>query len=389
MSVLRELSAQFLECGICSGTFKEPRDLKCMHTFCVQCLTFLSEDQPKTSKQVVCPSCKVPTNIPDGGIATLPKNRFLESLLEKITSHTEKLLRNSCSQHEGRELALFCRKCDIAICHVCAVETHPSPQHVYVPLNTVVKEHREGCSEHMRNIADELVRDERNLKIAKRKSAILREKKDEVESQFHAVAEEVMQLIKIREQELGEELDCILETREDEIAIFCRALEKKLIDDRKSLTVLRDILDRGDDAAVSKKYGEIRQKKSVHKMPLAPDGLRFVIFKRDDDADAVGKENLGCLQEVMIPWNDGKNNVVENGIGGGGGGKHQQKGEGKSKKEKAEKEANEKGHNGKEGGHGGKIIKENNSGHGGRKVSMPLSPHVLFINDGKYIHVSL
>ncbi len=288
----------------------------------------------------------------------MPRNIILESLLEKIASQSEKLLRNSCATHEGRDLALFCRKCEIAMCHECAFENHPKPEHDFVPLMTVVKEHRELCNEHLRDIADEIVRDERNLKTARRKSAILRERKDQVEAEIHQAAEDMMQLIKIREQELGEELDCVLETREDELHIFCKALEKKLNEDRKTMEELRKVLERGEDTEVVKKYGEIRKKvKKTPKIPLAPDGLRFVTFKRDEDK--MTKDNLGFLTETMIPWSDLEStNDVTNG--------HEPTSpkENKGKKDKSEREKSEKASGKQE-----KLVEDGSKGRDGRKVS--------------------
>ena len=55
--------------------------LPCIHTFCLKCLEEFWKDK-KPRDQVPCPLCRTPFNIPEGGLSDLPKNYFVEKLLE-------------------------------------------------------------------------------------------------------------------------------------------------------------------------------------------------------------------------------------------------------------------------------------------------------------------
>jgi|SRR6218665_1798758 len=71
------------QCLLCEQEFTNPRVLNCVHTFCLRCLSEYSERERKQPGQrLPCPICRKDFVIPDGGIRDLPKNVFMEHLLE-------------------------------------------------------------------------------------------------------------------------------------------------------------------------------------------------------------------------------------------------------------------------------------------------------------------
>ena len=76
----------FLVCKMCNETFKNPKCLNCLHSFCEQCLqdhllkseqtqpcrykTFTSSDY----RDIQCPLCRKRTALPLGGVRKLPDN---------------------------------------------------------------------------------------------------------------------------------------------------------------------------------------------------------------------------------------------------------------------------------------------------------------------------
>ena len=76
---LREIT----ECPICMSTFTDPRMLPCIHTFCFECLSLTGEaDQKKPGDKIPCPLCRKEFIIPEDGMHGVPKNFFMENLLE-------------------------------------------------------------------------------------------------------------------------------------------------------------------------------------------------------------------------------------------------------------------------------------------------------------------
>ncbi len=61
-----------LICCICTDLLSQPRSLKCLHTFCEECLNGLHRHQvtvPNTTADVlVCPECRSETELPPQGV---------------------------------------------------------------------------------------------------------------------------------------------------------------------------------------------------------------------------------------------------------------------------------------------------------------------------------
>ena len=79
--LLHDVVGDVTECPICSEVIVDSKVLPCIHTFCLKCLEqFWKEKKP--GDQVPCPLCRTPFNIPEGGLSNLPKNCFVEKLLD-------------------------------------------------------------------------------------------------------------------------------------------------------------------------------------------------------------------------------------------------------------------------------------------------------------------
>lgn len=76
-SCLRKLE-EALTCSICLDTFRDPRILKCRHTFCLSCLHNLY--RTSYSKFIKCPNCKQETPVEANGVEGLEKNKELDSI---------------------------------------------------------------------------------------------------------------------------------------------------------------------------------------------------------------------------------------------------------------------------------------------------------------------
>ena len=78
----REISA-IIECSICQELYTNPKILPCLHTFCFGCLEqYASDKYPGSSEK--CPLCRHKFIIPQGGIANLKGNFYVNNLVEII-----------------------------------------------------------------------------------------------------------------------------------------------------------------------------------------------------------------------------------------------------------------------------------------------------------------
>jgi len=90
---IEELYDKFLECRLCSRTYRQPKMLVCQHTFCADCLETHYEmdeqDRPyrfllSHNRDLSCPCCRSRTPLPTGGISRLPDNFFVANLTDVI-----------------------------------------------------------------------------------------------------------------------------------------------------------------------------------------------------------------------------------------------------------------------------------------------------------------
>ena len=118
------------ECSICTETMVDPRVLPCIHTFCFKCLDQLWKEP---GVKVPCPLCRTEVVIPVEGVSGLPKNFFVEKLVEaqKMTeTENELAMCDICSTEEGTEniesiSEKFCVECQQNLCNRC-LKVHSS-----------------------------------------------------------------------------------------------------------------------------------------------------------------------------------------------------------------------------------------------------------------------
>ncbi|CAG2254972.1 TRIM56 [Mytilus edulis] len=124
-----------LTCSICLETFKVPKYLPCLHTFCETCIdTYIvsSKEKDNTSEGFKCPvcrifiSCKGTQEKPENWASKLPMNHFVTSMLDKRAIQRSEKMCNSCHvKNKTKEAVSWCTTCQEAFCGQCE-EYHKS-----------------------------------------------------------------------------------------------------------------------------------------------------------------------------------------------------------------------------------------------------------------------
>ena len=175
-----------VSCSVCMSKYTDPKQLPCLHSFCLHCLNGIQRTSGRRDK-IACPECRQEFNVPDNGnLAALPTNFRINSLLdvlaikecnttgvkcgncdnrskeshycfqccafwcgECITFHNgmkankdhyalaledfqdhdyENILKRptfcAIPGHEKKEIEFFCNICEVAICNACALTNH-------------------------------------------------------------------------------------------------------------------------------------------------------------------------------------------------------------------------------------------------------------------------
>jgi len=85
----QEIHDEFLVCKICLDSYRSPKCLACLHTFCEQCIDNHVNSESSYKKysdyrEFTCPLCRKRTQMPVGGVKKLPDNFLVSSLTEVV-----------------------------------------------------------------------------------------------------------------------------------------------------------------------------------------------------------------------------------------------------------------------------------------------------------------
>lgn len=128
-----------LNCPMCLENFSTPKTLFCLHTFCQPCLERLPLD-PK--RNLSCPTCQSPCELPSAGVSGLPTAFFVENLTE-----VQDLLRRVvgcdpvlCYNCGTCNASSYCKQCGVFMCTQCTGMMHSGSKdssHVIVDMNEI------------------------------------------------------------------------------------------------------------------------------------------------------------------------------------------------------------------------------------------------------------
>jgi hypothetical protein len=118
------------ECSIHRGTYENPRQLPCLHSFCLQCLVNYTKEKP-LANNVTCPLCRREIPSPADGIEGFPRNFFIDKIIEikRLTGPAQKdTLCDLCQEDEDLKsdvvpvASMFCAECRKNLCDRCTKE---------------------------------------------------------------------------------------------------------------------------------------------------------------------------------------------------------------------------------------------------------------------------
>ncbi|CAG2191585.1 unnamed protein product [Mytilus edulis] len=138
---LKDNFDDLLTCTICLETFKEPKYLPCLHTFCDACINTYINSTNKEEKPIgfKCPVCRRLVSIVDNAensetwAKQLPLNHLIMSMIDRKAMKTSEKLCDACSfRNISQNAVSFCTVCEEAYC-----ENKITRNHRIVPIKDI------------------------------------------------------------------------------------------------------------------------------------------------------------------------------------------------------------------------------------------------------------
>jgi len=140
MSIEHEVGLE-LECPLCKDTYREPKTLGCLHSFCLECLEIYAE-RNHSNVNLSCPICRTPFQKQQ--LVDLPTDSFILNALNTYNSLANSVFQKD-NQHvlcldKENEATYYCLECQEYLCEICS-KTHQNAKitmkHQVIPIEEI------------------------------------------------------------------------------------------------------------------------------------------------------------------------------------------------------------------------------------------------------------
>ena len=111
---------QEVSCSVCMQLYREPKQLPCLHIFCLKCLNNIARTSARHGK-FKCPLCQYEVAVPERGtMETLPSCSYPKNLLDALAIKEWSTSKVTCGNCETRsEETSYCFHCAGFWCNAC------------------------------------------------------------------------------------------------------------------------------------------------------------------------------------------------------------------------------------------------------------------------------
>ena len=347
---------EHVSCSVCMCTFTEPKQLPCLHSFCLHCLKGLQRTSP-IKGEILCPECRKNFRIPgSGNPSEFPTNFKINSLLDVlaikecnttgakcgncdersagcfycfqccafwcegcITVHNlirankehrtlalkdfqdqdiEEVLKRPafCQKkgHEKEELKFFCKVCEVAICSACALTHHDG--HAKILLEDGANEHKQRIDSAIKSLKEKAQEKRNEVSKLDQNSIEVQVQVADVKSQAQATADQLIAIIEARKQDIFNAVDNQAKETLDRLALKKGEVENQVKMIESAIKETETIMRRSSSAEIlgfNETFDTILQQQGTQ-CPRDPERIpRFSFTESKKLFDMLNSEGIG------------------------------------------------------------------------------------------------
>ncbi|XP_020603836.1 E3 ubiquitin-protein ligase TRIM71-like [Orbicella faveolata] len=110
-----------VSCSVCSSIFTDPKQLPCLHSFCLQCLTQWRRASYNGRGTIKCPNCLALSKVPESGdLKDLPTSFYLNGMIDVLTikeCNSGQVRCGNCDEKSSE--SSYCFQCCAFWCEEC------------------------------------------------------------------------------------------------------------------------------------------------------------------------------------------------------------------------------------------------------------------------------
>lgn len=270
-----DLAKQELICPMCMDLFRQPRSLKCLHTYCEECLMGLHRSTGG-QRAISCPECRKLTKVDTkGGVEALPLNFKLSNLVKildvdernELVTLTRRrkasILMLACPHHPDKHLQCFCESCQTLICIQC-VNEHKHHGMISDAVDTL-PEHIKAL-ELLLPVAEKAasIGEERLQELGTALDSV-RSSGDQAIGSVRGYFSKMRSILERREEEIVLTMTFQMDSRTEEMAKQQKSLQESVLTLHGCKDTISDIvLKRSSDVSVLQEQTAIRNRLRFH-----------------------------------------------------------------------------------------------------------------------------
>ena len=330
-----------VSCSVCMTTFTEPKQLPCLHSFCLHCLNGILRTSGRHDV-ITCPECRRESRVPsNGNLKDLPTNFRINSLLDVlaikecnttavkcgncdkkssqslycfqccafwcddcITGHNiirankehrvlaikdfqdqdiEEVLKRPafCRKpgHEKKELEFFCKICEVSACNACALTDHEG--HAKMFLEEAVNERKLQVKSAIESQKERVQVKKNEITKLDEKCAKIQEHAANVKRSVEQFAETIFQVIDGKKQEIINEVENQAKKSLQRLETKKSEIEDEVEMSEATLNKAETFLKRSGSAEImqpNKLLNKIFQEEVGQENSTGRDGVNFLVF---------------------------------------------------------------------------------------------------------------